>query len=60
MGRVLDNVVGGRVDSALADRLGHQVEVVPFGEGHNVVDDGSRRRVDRRPTVVPLEEPVSK
>ena len=38
-GRVVDDVVAGRVDGALPHRLGHQVEVVPehelLGNGEN-------------------------
>ena len=42
---VHDNVVAGRVDGALPDRLGHQEEIVPLRQGHSVVDDGAAGRI---------------
>lgn len=44
---VLDDVVAGGVDRALAHRLAHEEEVVPLRQGDHVVDDRSGRRVLR-------------
>ena len=38
-GRVVDDVVAGRVDGALPHRLGHQVEVVPE---HELLGNGKK------------------
>lgn len=44
-GVVVDDVVGGGVDGALAHALGHQVEVVPLGQRHHVVHHRAGLRV---------------
>jgi hypothetical protein len=45
--RVLDDIIGCRVDCPLTDTLADEEEVVPLRQGHNVINDRSRWRIDR-------------
>ena len=54
-GLVLDNIVGGRVDSSLPHGLRHQEEVVSLGQGDHVINNSSTWRIAWLP--VHLEEP---